>query len=163
MPASNRETRVQLSVLDRLLDDEPKNREEAQPTRSQTIARLKDALRRDLEWLLNTRSFPEEIEDELEETSASVFTYGLPDFSSLAAGSKQTKARLERALQRVLDVFEPRLINVTVKAVDGDDKGEKRTIRFLISGWLYMDPAPLQVSFDTRLQVTRGEYRVVGE
>lgn len=163
MPASNRETRVQLSVLDRLLDDEPKNREEAQPTRSQTIARLKDALRRDLEWLLNTRSFPEEIEDELEETSASVFTYGLPDFSSLAAGSKQTKARLERALQRVLDVFEPRLINVTVKAVDGDDKGEKRTIRFLISGWLYMDPAPLQVSFDTRLQVARGEYRVVGE
>jgi type VI secretion system protein ImpF len=163
MPPSNRETRVQLSVLDRLLDDEPKNREEAQPTRSQTIARLKDALRRDLEWLLNTRAFPEEIEEELEETGASVFTYGLPDFSSLAAGSKQTKTRLERALQRALEVFEPRLLNVTVKAVDGEEKGEKRTIRFLISGWLHMSPAPLQISFDTRLQLARGEYRVLGD
>jgi type VI secretion system protein ImpF len=163
MPPSNRETRVQLSVLDRLLDDQPKNREEAQPTQSQTIARLKDALRRDLEWLLNTRAFPEEIEEELEETGASVFTYGLPDFSSLAGGSQQTKTRLERALQRALEVFEPRLLNVTVKAMEGDDKGEKRTIRFLISGWLHMSPAPLQVSFDTRLQLARGEYRVVGE
>jgi len=163
MPPSNRETRVQLSVLDRLLDDEPKNREEAQPTRSQTIARLKDALRRDLEWLLNTRSFPEEIDEELQETEASVFTYGLPDFSSLAAGSKQTKIKLERALQRALEVFEPRLLNVEVKAVEGDDKGEKRTIRFLISGWLDMSPAPLQINFDTRLQLARGEYRVLGD
>lgn len=161
-PPSNRETRVQLSVLDRLLDDEPKNREEVQPTRSQAIARLKDALRRDLEWLLNTRAFPEELDEDLEETGASVFTYGLPDFSSMAAGSKQTRTRLERSLQRALEVFEPRLINVTVKAVEGDDK-EKRTIRFLISGWLHMSPAPLQVSFDTRLQLARGEYRVVGD
>ena len=160
---SNRETRVQLSVLDRLLDDEPKNTDEAQPTRSQTIARLKDALRRDLEWLLNTRAFPEEIEEELEETGASVFTYGLPDFSSLTAGSLQTKTRLERALQRALEVFEPRLLNVAVKAVDSDEKGEKRIIRFLISGWLHMSPAPLQVSFDTRLQLARGEYRVLGD
>jgi type VI secretion system protein ImpF len=163
MPPSNRETRVQLSVLDRLLDDEPKNREEVQLTRSQTIARLKDGLRRDLEWLLNTRAFPEEIEEDLEETGASVFSYGLPDFSSLAAGSNQTRTRLERALQRALEVFEPRLLNVTVKAVDGDDKGEKRTVRFLISGWLHMSPAPLQVSFDTRLQLARGEYRVLGD
>jgi type VI secretion system lysozyme-like protein len=80
----------------------------------------------------------------------------------MAAGSKQTSTRLERSLQRALEVFEPRLINVTVKAVEGEDK-EKKTIRFLISGWLHMSPAPLQVSFDTRLQLARGEYRVVGD
>jgi type VI secretion system protein ImpF len=61
MPPNSREARPQLSVLDRLLDDEPKKREEVQPTAAQTVRQLKDALRRDLEWLLNTRSYPEEI------------------------------------------------------------------------------------------------------
>jgi predicted component of type VI protein secretion system len=36
-------------------------------------------------------------------------------------------------------------------------------MRFLIAGWLRMDPAPQQVSFDTRLELARGEYRVAGE
>ena len=163
MPPSSREARPQLSVLDRLLDDEPKKREEVQSTAAQTVRQLKDALRRDLEWLLNTRSFPEEIGEELEETGSSVFTYGLPDFSSYSTGSLETRARLERALKQALERFEPRLFNVTVTTVEGQQTVDRRIMRFLIAGWLRMDPAPQQVSFDTRLELARGEYRVAGE
>ena len=163
MPPNSREARPQLSVLDRLLDDEPKKREEVQPTATQTVRQLKDALRRDLEWLLNTRSYPEEIGEELEETGSSVFTYGLPDFSSYSTGSLETRARLERALKQALERFEPRLFNVTVTTVEGQQTVDRRIMRFLIAGWLRMDPAPQQVSFDTRLELARGEYRVAGE
>ncbi len=46
---------VTLSVLDRLIDHEPDISGEAIPTRTQSVRQLKDGLRRDLEWLLNTR------------------------------------------------------------------------------------------------------------
>jgi hypothetical protein len=47
---------VTLSVFDRLIDRDPRNRlaEEAM-TRAQSVRELKNALRRDLEWLLNSR------------------------------------------------------------------------------------------------------------
>src|SRR2546426_2327746 len=46
---------VTLSVLDRLLDDEPKSKVEGPLTHSKSLAQLKVAIRRDLENLLNTR------------------------------------------------------------------------------------------------------------
>jgi type VI secretion system protein ImpF len=156
------QTRTQLSVLDRLLDDKPKEREEPQATTAQTVRQLKAAVRRDLEWLLNTRSFPEELGEELEQVNASIVTYGLPDFSAYAAGSAQARLRLERALRRALETFEPRLVHVTVTTVDTAET-DRRVLRFLISGLLRMDPAPEQVSFDTRLELSRGEYKVTGD
>jgi type VI secretion system protein ImpF len=161
-PDDNRETRAQLSIVDRLLDDEPKNRQEAPLTRAQTVRKAREALRRDLEWLLNTRAFPEEIEEELEYTNASMFTYGVPDFSACSATSAQTRQRLERALKRALDLFEPRLSAVTVEA-SPPDKGDRGILRFLISGWFHLPPAPMQVSFETRLELARGQFRIHGE
>jgi type VI secretion system protein ImpF len=161
-PDDDHGPRAQLSIIDRLLDDEPKNRQEAPLTRAQTVRKAREALRRDLEWLLNTRAFPEEIEEELEHTNASVFTYGVPDFSACSATAAQTRVRLELALQRALELFEPRLSGVTVEAAP-PDKGDRGILRFVISGWFHLPPVPLQVSFETRLELTRGQYRVSSE
>ena len=49
------EQTIKQSLLDRLLDHEPKSNVEPLPTRAQSLRALKTALRRDLEWLLNTR------------------------------------------------------------------------------------------------------------
>ncbi len=49
------ETTVTIPVLDRLIDLEPGNQTENPPSRSQSERLLKRAVRRDLEWLLNTR------------------------------------------------------------------------------------------------------------
>jgi type VI secretion system protein ImpF len=39
----------------------------------------------------------------------------------------------------------------------------KKKLRFQIEGVLKMDPAPEQISFDTVLQLTTGEYQVKGD
>ena len=53
------ESVVTQSVLERLIDREPDAKQEAAPTRSQSVRLLKASVRRDLEWLLNTRQNPE--------------------------------------------------------------------------------------------------------
>ena len=53
------ESVVTQSVLERLIDREPAAKQEPAPTRSQSVRLLKASVRRDLEWLLNTRQNPE--------------------------------------------------------------------------------------------------------
>lgn len=55
MPPVDKEGPVTLSVLDRLIDSEPERNQEPPLTRSQSLRELRTALRRDLEWLFNTR------------------------------------------------------------------------------------------------------------
>lgn len=163
MPPPVPDIRAQLSVLDRLLDDEPRNKEEAPLTRAQSVRLMKAALRRDLEWLLNTRSTSEEISEEQEELRSSVYAYGLPDFTALTAGSEQAKLRLRRAIEHAVGTFEPRLIDITVTAMATEEERDRRVVRFLISGLLRMEPAPEPVTFDTLLELSRGEYKVRGD
>jgi type VI secretion system protein ImpF len=59
---------VTLSVLDRLIDRDPKTRSEIPFTRAQSLRELKLALKRDLEWLLNTRKTIDPSPDSARET-----------------------------------------------------------------------------------------------
>ena len=52
---------ITLPLLDRLTDEDPKRREEVPLSRSKSLAALKVAVRRDLEWLLNTRRAEREL------------------------------------------------------------------------------------------------------
>ena len=153
---------VTLSVLDRLIDDEPKNSQEVPLTRAQSLRELKISLRRDLEWLLNSRQPVDAVPDSCPETRDSVFNYGLPDISSANLGSPRERQRLSRAIEYVLSVFEPRLANVRVALVSTSTEKIPQ-IRFAIEGMLRIDPAPEHVSFDTLLELSSGEYKVTGE
>ena len=48
------------ALLDRLIDLDPGASSDPPATRNQSVRQLKVSLRRDLEWLLNTRRTPEE-------------------------------------------------------------------------------------------------------
>ena len=150
---------VTLSVLDRLIDREPKNSQEAPPTRAQSVRALHDAVRRDLEWLLNTRRIAEPPDESLKEVNHSAYVYGLPDFTAYSLSSPKDRLKLVRMLLGTLKTFEPRLANVRVIPLEESAPGT-RTLRFRIEGLLLMDPAPEQVSFDTVLELTSGEYEV---
>jgi len=50
---SGAQDRVQPSLLDRLTDDDPTNRREARDMRGFSLARLREAVLRDLSWLMN--------------------------------------------------------------------------------------------------------------
>lgn len=152
------EVRAQASILDRLLDFEPQKSEEAPLSNAQVMRNYKASVRRDLEWLLNTRCSPLQLGEEYEALESSVYRYGLPDFT--AYGSTQARTRLLRALRRAIEVFEPRLMNIEVSILEDAYAKEDRMLRFLIAGLLRMDPAPEQVAFDTRLEMISGKYKV---
>jgi len=58
MARRSHERGIKPSLLDRLIDDEPRNRAEAQDRRAHSLKELKDSVRRDLEALLNSRRSP---------------------------------------------------------------------------------------------------------
>src|ERR1044071_8335873 len=111
---------VTLSVLDRLIDREPKNSREAPPTRAQSVRTLHDAVRRDLEWLLNTRRIAVPPDEGLKELNRSVYIFGLPDFTSFSLGSPAERAKLLRHLQVGIKLFEPRIAKVRVIPIEGE-------------------------------------------
>jgi type VI secretion system protein ImpF len=162
MPRWEPEQTVTQSVLERLIDRDPAIRSEQPPTRAQSVRLVKASLRRDLEWLLNTRRTPEAVGSEYRELEQSLFNFGLPDMTSLNWESGRDRARLARHLEQTLAIFEPRLRRLKVVPLEAA-AGTQHVLRFQIEGLLDMDPSPELISFDTTLQLSSGQYDVKGE
>lgn len=152
---------VTLSVLDRLIDHEPKSQSEAPLTRSQSVRLLKAAVQRDLEWLLNTRRIFQEPDESLKEINRSAYIYGLPDFSQYTMASASDQSKLLRQLLTTIKLFEPRLANVRLVPIETTEKGVQQ-FRLRIEAMLLMDPSPEPVSFDTVIGLKSGNCRVSG-
>jgi type VI secretion system protein ImpF len=152
------EVRVTPSVLDRLLDFEPKASNEAPTSRSKSLRELKNSVRRDLEWLFNTRSYPGEIDERLEETPNSVVAYGLPDFTGISVRSHLELKRLRQSLETAIKNYEPRFLDVKVKLepIDNTD----RILHFRIEAFLNIEPSPEPIVFDTVLELGNGDFNV---
>jgi type VI secretion system protein ImpF len=151
---------VTLSVLDRLTDNDPRSPTvEAPLSRAESVRALKAGVRRDLEWLLNTRRNPEDPGVSRLETENSLYNYGLPDFSAYSIASPKDQSKLVRSLQAAVKTFEPRMANVRILPLEITSTG-LRTLRIRIEGLLLMDPAPELISFDTTLQLTTGDFRI---
>ena len=148
---------VTQSLIERLTDDDAK-----QPgTRREAVALLKRSVRRDLEWLLNTRRTPETAPDSLELLQRSLYHYGLPDTSSMSRDSPEVRNRLARLVEQAISAHEPRLAGVRVELAGGE-KTAIGAVRFVIEAMLRMDPSPERVSFDTLLSTGAGSVVVVG-
>lgn len=149
---------VQQGLLDRLIDLDPEHQVEANLTRAESLRRLRHSVRRDIEWLLNTiRS--NEAPPGLAELKKSLYTFGIPDISSMSLESAQDGNKLLRGLERAIAQFEPRLSNVRVTALDNITR-KKMYIEFHIEALLLIDPLPERLSFDTVFEVARGAYKV---
>ena len=153
---------VTQSLIERLIDNEPNIASDPQVSRSQSLRQLKASLRRDLEWLLNTRRTPEPAGSEYAELQKSLFNYGVPDVSTMSWDSHTDRSKLARVLEQALVVFEPRIDRVKVTPIEANS-GYRHVLRFQIEGLLLIDPAPEVISFDTTLQLTSGEYDVKGD
>src|SRR5260370_35720674 len=101
---------VSQSLIVRLTSAEPKLTPERQ---------LKASLRRDLEWLLNTRRIGVPPPESMVELTRSLYNYGLPDFSSYSLNSPQDRNRLVRALETPIGIFQPRLgdVKITTRSI----------------------------------------------
>ncbi len=153
---------AQPSVLDRLIDLNPRGGD-APMTFAQSVRVVKDAVRRDLEWLLNTRRIPEPVpEDWFEQVPRSVYYYGIPDITSLSRDSRDSRSILLHDVEQAIAIFEPRLTDVRIAVVEAEGEQFRRELRFHIEATLRMDPTPEQVVFDTVLNFASGEYDIAG-
>lgn len=161
MMSKETERTVGRSVLDRLIDPEPTVAADKPRSWAESVRELRAAVRRDLEWLLNTRQIAEPAADAYPEVQQSVYHFGLPDLTSLSADSADTRRRLVRQVEECIRLFEPRLTGVRVSVIE--PKGERRhQVRFVIEGMLRMEPDPEHVVFDTILETVSGKFQLAG-
>jgi type VI secretion system protein ImpF len=158
MSRKDHEYRLIPSVLDRLIDYEPKESKEAPKTLLRSLKEYKQFVKRDLEWLLNCRAYAGEVDENLEEVNKSVAVYGLPDITGISANSVQEQIRLTKTLEKIIEVFEPRFINVkvTLQPISNLDK----SLRFHIQAQLDIEPAPEPIAFDTVLELGSGQFEI---
>lgn len=150
---------VRPSIIDRLIDADPRSPADRTPGFGASVEMMKVALRRDIEWLLNTRRIAEPAPESFSELNQSVYHYGLPDFSALNIDPITTRQLLLRQIEQTIQTFEPRLTQVRVVAAEGADE-TKRQLRFVIEGMLRMEPNPERVVFDTVLESASGKIKV---
>ncbi len=155
------ETTITVSVLDRLIDLEPESRVENPPSRSQSVRLLKNAVRRDLEWLLNSRRICELPDEALKEVNRSAYMYGLPDLSALTMSASGDRNKLARQIVTAINLFEPRLANVRLAPI-GTPDAAKSDVHLRIEAMLRMDPVPEPISFDTIIDLKSGNCRLSG-
>jgi type VI secretion system protein ImpF len=151
--AKTTELLVAQSVLDRLstTDDWP-------VTRAQSISFLRDSIKRNLEWLLNTRRPPVVGIEDYPLARQTVLYYGLLDLSSLNLRSSAGQSRLQQVIGEMIEHSEPRLREVQVRFEEGDR--QRKRLLFHIRARMQMKPLPEEIVFDTVLDLTTGEYRV---
>lgn len=153
MARTKSEVLVTQSLLDRLTD-----REQWPETRAASISMYRDSLKRDVEWLLNTR---QPVMPELEsypEVATSVFNFGLPDLHSFDGSAGKEENALTVALEKCIRTFEPRINQPRVYLTRTDLLS--RSLRFHVEGQIVYENMEEEIKFDTVLELISGEYEV---
>lgn len=149
--------RAQPSLLDRLIDKES--------ARGYDPIRLTEAIRRDLESLLNTRLTATDLRSEFAEVTASVLNYGIPDLSSFDHLTIEQNDKLLQSIEEQIAAFEPRLTDIQVRRLPEARDPElhrrsKFTVPIHVHAQLNVDPYFNEIDFDTLLQITTNHYEV---
>jgi type VI secretion system protein ImpF len=150
--------RLQPSLLDRLTDDDREQRQESREKRVLSPARLRECVRRDLTWLLNTTHLAALQDlDQHPEVQRSVLNYGMPDLAGRTTSSVDVRT-LERLLIRAIADFEPRLLksSVKVRIIVDDQKMSHNAMCFDIEAELWAQPLPLRLFLRTEIDLESG-------
>lgn len=151
--------RLQPSLLDRLTDDEPLEKRESGNQRVLSPSRLRDSVRRDLTWLLNSTHMAALVDFErFPEIVRSTLNYGVPDLAGRTASTINVHA-LEQALRAVIIDYEPRLMRDTVRVevVQDEEKMTHNRMIFVIEADLWSQPLPLKIFLRTNVDLETGD------
>ncbi len=160
MPELTPTDRLQPCLLDRLTDDEPEKGVESRERRVFNSRQLRQAVLRDLNWLLNTpqRIGPEQ-ENESPHVFSSVLNYGVPDLCGLTAGGIDV-VRLEKTVSRAIRAFEPRIRPGTLRVVARLNESEMsgNALVFEVRGDLWAQPVPEPLFLKSEVNLETGQY-----
>ena len=126
------------------------------------IEELKDAVARDLEALLNTRST---IQDGslvgFPESAKSMVSYGLCDFADRSLSSPTDRAHICTCIENAIERHEPRLKEVKAKLDVRDDAAPTvNRLDFSITAVLVASVSQEPVNFDAVLQPSTLQYSI---
>ena len=150
--------RLQPSLLDRLTDDEPHKKRESREQRVLSMRKLREAVLRDLNWLLNSNKLsPSENLDDYPRVASSVVNYGLPDLAGTTASS-QNVAEVEQVIRQTIWDFEPRILRNTlnVRVIVDPEEMSRNALTFEIHGELWAQPVPLRLFMKTEIDLENG-------
>jgi type VI secretion system protein ImpF len=160
MPAPPPQENLQPSLLDRLTDEEPSKLHESRHERVLTPSQIRESVRRDLGWLLNTTNLAS-MQPDIErypEVARSTLNYGLPDLAGRTASGVDPNA-LARMLREAIVNFEPRLVRESVRVTPSAkaDEMSHNAMTFAIEATLWAQPLPLRLFFRTAVDLDAGK------
>ncbi len=154
--------RLQPALLDRLTDDDPFHREEAEERRMMTKSQLRQAVLRDLGWLFNAVQPLGRLMETHPHVGDSVLNFGLPALSGQLA-SKVDVSLLEKTIRQAILRFEPRILpeSLEVRALEASSVLDTHNvIEFDIRGHLWAQPVPLEILLRTQMDLEAGQVEV---
>lgn len=166
MPELTSQEKLFPSLLDRLTDNQPTSKSDSKDNRYFTVDKLRDAVLRDLSWLLSNAHL-ESTEDFgiLPEIPSSVINYGIPDLTGkTVSGVLSTK--IEDSIKQSIRWFEPRLIPDTIEVVVHRTSGEHarpNAIAIEIRADLWCQPIPEKLYVSTVVDLESGIIDVVDQ
>jgi type VI secretion system protein ImpF len=158
------EHRVVSSLLDRLLDDDPRTKVEAPSREGQVIRETRESLRRDLTDLLNARRPLPALPPGCPHLPSSLANYGLPDLQSSEIREDHNVLRLCRLIEECIDRFEPRLRDVRVSPLDANHSELmiSRRFQFSIEAVFVTDALREPVQYLSHVDAASGTINVEG-
>lgn len=157
MAGLTQQERLQPSLLDRLTDDEPGNQKESRDKRVLSVRRLRECIKRDLGWLLNTGNL-DDVQDlsDYPRVAESVVNYGMPDITGLSVSNADTGA-LEHQLRQSILCYEPRILKNSLRVhVVTSDEMSANALRFEIEFDMWAEPVPERLYLKTEVDLGSG-------
>ncbi len=158
-------------LLDRLIDEEPSQTGDAARLRTLTLADYRQAVLRDLRWLLNSprrlsaedsakwitapRLHPHGDVYQFPAVATSVLNFGTRDLGGLTTDGMDTR-QLEQDVEDAIKSFEPRILPETVRVRILDDYADMGKIAFEITGQLWAMPHAERIAFRTEMDLETG-------
>ena len=158
-------------LLDRLIDEDPSQTNDAARLRTLSMADYRQSVLRDLRWLLNSprrlnaeessqwiqaqRRYPQGDVYQFPAVAASVLNYGTRDLGGLTTDGMDTR-QLEQDVEAAVKTYEPRILPETVRVRLLEDHADVGKIAFEITGQLWAMPHAERVAFRTEMDLETG-------
>jgi len=130
---------------------------ESRESRVIDIRQLRNIIRRDLSWLLNSNNQDSQIDEEIyPNVLTSVLNYGVREVGGDYSTEKRA-AEIRKSIHKSISLFEPRIKQGTLEVTLHRDKDSSDAIfDFDIHADMWAQPLPMELYLRSQVDVTTG-------
>lgn len=147
------------SVFDRLIDDAPDRASDPLLSIPEQVREVREAIRRDLEALLNTRRCPSAPNSAFPELRDALVSYGVDGMVSANLVTDEAKLQLARMIERRISIFETRLMDVRVTILTSRTHSD-RALRMRIQATFRVHEGMPPISFESTIDPSTQRFLV---